>query len=167
MNWLKLNLFLLFFHIRANFINKSETEFMDKTLFANVSQPRSKQAIITAAYLTILKERLGNDFELKFLDQMFFTTHTGLAMKEYFYLKHELDKHVVHCIENGLFGFWRHHSMKEPIPTDPPGPEVLTMSHLSIGFEIFAICLIVSTLVFTFELIWFKVSRTLCRCVTK
>lgn len=113
-------------------------------------------ALIALAYLTVVYDEYQSGVSSLFLLQEDVKVNHGcLIFKPFSPFVETMDKKVMQLFESGLTSYWWN-SFINPRGLKPMGdeigPEVLTLEHLEIGFEACFVPLVVSIVVFVFEI---------------
>lgn len=114
---------------------------------------------MTLEQIPYLVEELQLNVSLKILDHKLVTSFVCIDLEHNGFLNDRFSSKLTQFIESGIFNHWRSHHVVELNQTETSEPQVLTMEHLSAGFFLFLICLLISIFFFIFELLKFNIER--------
>lgn len=140
------------FYFRAKFTTMNYSTLLSKKLLEKLSHPNSKQALILMIEnLPFVVAHANISTALTVLKQTFLTAHIGFTMQKDNFLNHQINRKITQAVESGLMDYWRMNYDPKPISEQPAEPQVLTMEHLALGFNIFLLCLAISFIAFIAE----------------
>lgn len=127
--------------------------------FESVSKPGSNQAsLISEQFLPFFVDSFKlNNTKLKFLKQTFFTSQSGYRFGQKSFFMQQLNRKIVQVVESGLMNHWKSDHDVKKVAEAASGPEVLTLIHLGIGFEIYVICVLIACFTFACEIVTFNI----------
>lgn len=131
---------------------------MQAELYENISQFGSNQALIFPIQsIPLIADYFKLKTQLKLLDQSFYTAQAGYIIDQNSYITQQFNRKIVQVVESGLMNYWKSQHEVKNVAEDLSGPEVLTLIHLEIGFEIYILCVLISIFAFVCEIVAFNV----------
>lgn len=150
---------------RARLVALESKEFFSDKIYEETSRSGSKQTILICLQdLSPLINSIQTERAFKIIEASSFTTQCGLETSKNNFLNRQVNKKIVQVVESGLMDYWTAKYVPRPKYFPQPGPQILTMDHLSIGFEIWLCCLLLCFVTFLIEQMR---SKFVVRCLLK
>lgn len=98
------------------------------------------------------KELIGDKFVPKLMKETVLGSYRGLLMPRNHFLFDAFNNVVKRLFEAGIIQKWiQPYYDDSKLTSEPQGPVVLNFDHLKVGFQLWFGCLLVASLVFSFE----------------
>lgn len=140
-------------------------EEMQRGLFLGIQNSSFEGCILHDYFLLLMaKYQFNGTLQWNTLDENVLSYNYGLALQRFHFATPIFQDAIVQLIEGGFYDRWISHYLKDRFATWKPedaGPIVLTMNHLSIGFKLWLLMILLSSLAFVGELLYFHVPRYL------
>lgn len=129
-------------------------------MIQNITDYSFKGSLIQGNFEVVMKrtEHKGK-YSWHFVDAKLFSFFKGLVFPRNHHLFSKFNEKVMQLISGGFFDYWISNCTKSVYNTEKPAV-VLTLYHVSIGFQIWALMLLISTLVFLYEMLRYWGAKT-------
>lgn len=128
-------------------------------LLRNENNASFKGSFLIQNMILITRAIRENDTQRwRMLKQTLFSAYGGLKIHKHHQLFSSFNEKIIQLTSSGLFNYWlekwtKHRKIIEEPP--PPPPVILSMDHLDVGFQIWALVLAMASLAFIGELLTF------------
>jgi hypothetical protein len=114
--------------------------------------------MISKLEFNFIKNKTEGKTRLKLLDQRIYTQHLGLVFDHHHFLHPLFDKNILRLVDGGIISYWDLNlRVRYNYDWKPPDsePVILTLDHLSVGFLVWVIALVISSVGFLGEIVFY------------
>lgn len=147
---------------------KYDLDYEDRNFYYKILQDGSKSGVlISSSQLYLLKRRDKERFQYVKLKENVITDYEVFALGRNSFLHDALNRKMFQLIESGIVKKLvdETENLANRFVNDDDGKVVLTLGHLSIGFQIWLLFLFVAFLCFLMELVSFYFAQWMVRMI--
>lgn len=110
--------------------------------------------MVNSQFISVQSATTKGKFERRLLKDTLYVSHYGLKFPKNHFLYETISHKIRHLKACGIIDYWTSEWLKSRYDSqrnEPSGAKVLSMNHLSIGFEVWLVMLCLSLVVFVLE----------------
>lgn len=142
--------------LKTKLMSQAENE---RILWQVVQDFSFKDAIISTKTNTIIQRNiLRGNFIMNVLEEELFTMYIGMVFRPFDFMYKPFNDLILRVVQSGLIGHWHSEMHRVALTTTKAKqePVVLTWNHVYVGFYICLICLVLSTVCYINEVLYFR-----------